>query len=531
MNKSKDEEKLKIAFIDDEKLVRMLLINCVNWALLGFKVIGDSPGEQDAIDMINELKPDVVFVDICMPIIDGIQMSEHIMKVLPECKIIIVTGHQEFEYAREGLKIGVFDYILKPINPKEIMDVAMRAKNEIERKREEQRGIEKLKSHMEDNYSGMRDQCLVGLVKLGYENVKPESLEYFGIVLNEPYIQVAVVSLEQKEKSKYEKEICNVFESGLNANKRVYFFCFRNETVILSNNSNVDLYKVLQTIRSELSVQCKCDVSCGVSNDFDNLCTIQDAFLQAKEALEFKIVCGKGKIIRYSNIINTSQKHDIPQNSFEEMKFLIKSGLVKNAENATVQALNELIACDTLCTEILHAAGTKVLSACFSVMKERNISESEIFGDGDNSYEKILGLETLPQMKKYLRKYAGKIAKAVFEDSRRSMHGMIDDIKKYLEENVTDSDLSLSNVAGHFYLNHSYLSRIYKKETGTTFTNDIKRMRMERVVKLLGEKNLKVYELCEEVGIEDPHYLSILFKKYTGMTISDFKQKLESQHV
>ena len=132
-------------------------------------------------------------------------------------------------------------------------------------------------------------------------------------------------------------------------------------------------------------------------------------------------------------------------------------------------------------------------------------------------------------MKKHLRGYAGAIAKSVFEESGSSAHGMVEDIKKYLEQNIADTDLSLSKVAGHFYLNHSYLSRMYKKETGNTFTGDIKRMRMERAAKLLGEKNLKVYELCEKVGIEDPHYLGILFKKYTGMTISDFKQKLKSQ--
>ena len=531
MNKPIGEEKLKIAFIDDEKLVRMLLINCVNWDLMGFKVIGDSPGEQDAIDMINELKPDVVFVDICMPIIDGIQMSGHIMKVLPECKIIIVTGHQEFEYAREGLKIGVFDYILKPINPKEIMDTALRAKEEIARKRKEHSDVEKLKSRMEENYPGMREQCLAGLVKHGYENIKTEALEYFGIHLDKPHIQMAAVSLEQREKHGYEKEIREAFQRVFPENKGVYAFALENVTLILSNNSEVDLYKALQSVRNELSLQCKCAVSCGISNTFDNLSAIPDACLQAKEALEFKIVCGKGKIVRYSNIINTSRKHDAPENSIEEMKFLIKSGLVKNAENAAVKAFDELMACYTPCAEILHAAGAKVLSACLAVMEECNISEAGLFGEGCASYEKILGLETLPQMKKHLRKYAGAIAKAVFEESGSCTHGMVEDIKTYLEENIADRGLSLSKVAGHFYLNHSYLSRMYKKETGNTFTGDIKRMRMERAAKLLGEKDLKVYELCEKVGIEDPHYLSILFKKYTGMTISDFKGKLKSQQV
>ena len=397
MSRPKNEKKLKIAFIDDEKLVRMLLINCVNWDLMGFKVIGDSPGEQDALDMIGEQKPDVVFVDICMPIMDGIQMSGHIMKMLPDCKIIIVTGHQEFEYAREGLKMGVFDYILKPINPKEIMDAALRAKKEIERSRRERSDVEKLKNRMEENYPGMRDQCLAGIIKHGYENIKPEALEYFGIDLNKPHIQMAAVSLEQKGKRCYEKEIREAFQRIFPENKRVYVFALENETLILSNNSNVDLYKALQSVRNELSVQCKCAVSCGISNVFHNLRAIPDACSQAKEALEFKIVCGKGKIVRYSNIMNTSRKHDIHENSIEEMKFLIKSGLVKNAENAAAKALDELMSGDAPCTETLHAAGAKVLSACLAAMKECNISEHRLFGRAALHMKRYWALRRFPK--------------------------------------------------------------------------------------------------------------------------------------
>ncbi len=530
MDKLKSQEHLKIAFIDDEKLVRMLLINCVDWNSLGFKVIGDSPGEQDALDMINELKPDVVFVDICMPIIDGIKMSEHIIKVLPECKIIIVTGHQDFEFAREGLKIGVFDYILKPINPKEIMDAALRAKDAIISTRKERMDVERLIAQMEDRYPEMREQCLAGLIKFGYENVNKDSLEYFDILLNEPHVVMAVMSCETLKAPTLEKEVFDALASVFSAEERVYIFCFKNETVILSNNSKVDVYRSIQKARSEIKDRMNLTVSCGISNEFSDLNAIPDVYLQAKKALEFKIVCGKGKIVRYSNIANSSKKNAAHENNIEKMKFLIKSGIVKKAETAAEAALDELMAFDSPRREILHAAGAKVLAACLDVVKECNICESELFGEGGNPYEKILGLETLPQMKARLKKCAGMIAEAVFDDSKSMTHGMVENIKEYLKENIADPNLSLSSVAGRFYINHSYLSRIYKNETGNTFSSDIKKMRMERAVKLLSEKKLKVYELCEQVGIEDPHYLSIMFKKYTGMTISDYKQTLKSQH-
>ena len=444
----------------------MLLINCVDWDSLGFKVIGDSPGEQDALDMINEFKPDVVFVDICMPIIDGIQMSSHIMKVLPECRIIIVTGHQEFEYAREGLKIGVFDYILKPINPKEIMDAAQRAKDEILLERKEKKDVEKLKSHMKDSFPDMREQFLAGLVKFGYNNIKTESLDYFGIELSEQYVSMAVVSFEQKEECDRDDDLYYLFEKEISQKDRIYYFNFKNETVVLSNNSETDLYKVLQSIRSKLAERGKCIISCGVSDSFGSLKNIPDAYLQAKKALEFKVVCGKGKIVRYSNIANTSRKNGLPSNNIDEMKFLIKSGLVTNAQNAAAEALDELMACATPRRETLHAAGAKVLSECLASVKECNIPMSELFGEDNNPYEKILALETLPQMKRYMKKCAGKIAEAVFEDNKRCTHGMVENIKTYIEENISDSELTLSKVADHFYLNHSYLSRIYKKETG-----------------------------------------------------------------
>lgn len=522
------EELLKVAFIDDEKLVRKLLINCVDWNLLSYEVAGESPGGQHALDMISHVRPDLIFVDICMPIVDGMQMSSYIMQMLPESRVVILTGHQEFEYARKSIKIGVFDYLLKPINPNEISETARKVKDEIRQKSQERQQIDEIRHKLEDNYPRLREQYLEQLIN-GDQRGDPQSLEYFSITIIEPYCQVAVVSVDFMNAPEAFNDVSNVLTERLSQSECVHCFCCGGLHVVWSNNSGLDLYKALEFIRSELYAGYQCILSAGISNANDDPYDIQEACTQAREAFNYRLYFGKGRIIRYQDILSEGRGSYPPDDSIELLKFYLKSGLIKNAEVASAKALEELTAKEPSGPESLHTAGVRVLSACLSVMMECNIPESEIFGREGNAVEAIFTMEALPQMKQHMRRYVNEIAYKIFDINKSSAHGVVHNIRKYVESSISDPNLSLSSVAARFYLNPSYLSRIYRQVTGSTFVEDVNKMRMDIVIRSLNQDDRKVYELCERVGIEDPHYLSILFKKHTGMTISEYKNMLKKQ--
>jgi YesN/AraC family two-component response regulator len=138
-------EKLKVLIVDDEYLIRNLLKLRINWQDYGMEVIGEATNTSEALDMVDEYMPDIIFSDICMPFMDGIEFSRIVLERFSNVKIVILTGHEEFEYARRSVKVGVFDFILKPINAQEIGNLLSEIKVKIEYEKLEKNELKKLK--------------------------------------------------------------------------------------------------------------------------------------------------------------------------------------------------------------------------------------------------------------------------------------------------------------------------------------------------------------------------------------------------
>lgn len=274
------EDKLNVFIVDDEYLIRNLIKMKVNWEKVNMEVIGECGNAEDALNMLDELKPDIIFTDICMPSMNGIEFSKVIKDKHPNTKIVVVTGYDDFNYARDSVRIGVSDYILKPINSDEIMEVLERV---------------------------------------------------------------------------------------------------------------------------------------------------------------------KGEILAY-------RKHE------EELYILKKQ------------------------------------------------------------------IEILPKITSSINESREEITKLMENTNEIKVNNIIEGVKKYLSDNISKQELSLKNVANKFYISPGHLGRLFKQNTSMTFVEYLTSIRIEKIKKLLLETDFKGAKICEECGISDPHYLSILFKKQTGMSINEFKK-------
>lgn len=111
---------IQMITVDDEYLIRNLIKNCIDWNKIGVEIIGEASNSEEAIEIIKENQPDIVLTDICMPSTDGLDMSNYILDKYPNIKVVVITGYDEFEYAKRAIKVGVSDFILKPINDDEL---------------------------------------------------------------------------------------------------------------------------------------------------------------------------------------------------------------------------------------------------------------------------------------------------------------------------------------------------------------------------------------------------------------------------
>jgi YesN/AraC family two-component response regulator len=129
------EERLKVILVDDEYLIRNLIRIRIDWEKNGLEIVGEAKDAQEAIALLDTYKPDIAFTDICMPNTDGIEFSRIAFEKYPDIKIVIITGYDEFEYARKSVKLGISDYILKPIRAQELLKTIEKLKKIIAKER------------------------------------------------------------------------------------------------------------------------------------------------------------------------------------------------------------------------------------------------------------------------------------------------------------------------------------------------------------------------------------------------------------
>ena len=533
---------LKVLIVDDEHLVRDLLKNCINWNEIGYQVVGEAANAHDALDLVEKIKPDVIFTDIYMPFMDGLEFGKIVFEKYPTTKIVVLTGYEEFEYAKRSIKIGIADFLLKPINDDEIRKTAIQLKEKIEAERDQQKEYDRIKKQLEDAIPYLKEKFLNQLVQGDIASDVHTKLEYFDIKIDTDHIQVATIETllpSHGISSNHEEELLMLSLKSYELVTKYfrndpYINVFRDNNqniVIINSEKTLDLPECLETLRSLIINKFKCSVSIGAGNIYSGISKLRISYKEALYALNYKIIAGRNQVISYSEInFSSSNEIGFQNENYDNLAFYLKAGLDVKVSEYIKNALCECTQEKQLRIETIRAIASNIISVILSVMAEVDIKTGEVFHDSSQPFENIFKIDNLPEIKTYLLHIAYKTIDIINNTKVRKVNQMVEKVKEYILQNFSDPDISLSNTAKNFYMNMSYLSRIFKQETGYTFVEYLTKARMEKAVKLLKETNLKAYQIAEKVGITNPHYFGTCFKKWTGMSINDFR-KTEAEKV
>src|SRR5512141_1537217 len=154
----------KVFFVEDEIITREGIRDNVDWQASGFEFCGEATDGEMALPLLRTAQPDVLITDIKMPFMDGLQLSKIVRERMPWIKIIILSGHDEFEYAQKAINLGVTEYLLKPVTAQDLHYALQRIAAQIDRERHDQENLEKLKSQVEENRAALRERLLLNLV-------------------------------------------------------------------------------------------------------------------------------------------------------------------------------------------------------------------------------------------------------------------------------------------------------------------------------------------------------------------------------
>ncbi len=536
-------EILKVILIDDETLIRKLLRMKIDWEALGMEVVTEFSSSRKALEEVQKWAPDIIITDICMPGMDGIEFSEECINLMPKVKIIILTGHDEFNYAMRSIKIGVADYILKPINAELITQTLWKTREKIEKETNYQVEYEKLAAQIEENLPIFQESCLNQvLLEPITSEVFCRKMKFYQVDLHprSQKVQIAVFEMlyvnrqsigteeDQNEMILYIKarKLTEEFFAG----DAYILFCRDGfgRLVILSNNPEVPLNECLELLRKMLITRLKCYINIGMSSKKSDYSQITSAYKEAVEALNYKVVEGENCVICYEDLASNTTSLSVEEEKiWREVKIYVSAGRQEQAESC-MQMLCERIAAEgNKSGNRLKNLFIEVGSWCFNeAIKNDFPSQKDYQQRLARVYERSTGRVAL---EKEIIECVGTLSAEMAVKDEKKNGNMVQDILVYIEKNLSNSDLSMNQVAEQFYISVGYLGRLLKKKTGRTYGEYLSEVRFKKAKKLLGTTDLKGYEIGEEIGIPDPHYLSIWFKKMSGYSLSEFRRRNEVQ--
>ncbi|RXZ81352.1 response regulator [Paenibacillaceae bacterium] len=537
---------LTMILADDDYMVRDTLRAVIPWEEYGISVIAEAEHGRKALDLCLELSPDILFTDIKMPFMDGLEVAMHLKDTGSHTKIIIISGIQDFNYAKTALDVNAEGYILKPIQIADIREVIAKVVNQIDMERNMSRKIETLKQQLHENASLLREKFIRNVL-LGVLSGKSEiedKLAYFQIAIKpDEGVVASVLQLDDyASQVKYKKEadkqltsfaIQNVIgEIIRNYEAGIVYSVHDNEFAIIFNEKSqqYDKYiEISEEVVNALHKYLKISASMGLGNRVDGLDRAYVSYQNAHLALQHRFYMGPRSIIRIEDIAdvwgNQRQSTGIEYHSLleaeQQLIGFIMLGDLQGGLDLLDSLFQSFIHADVetirgFCIELISGTYRK----CF-VMGEQL---ETIVPNRNQLLASILQADHIYAMHQLVIASLTAFSNYFSSKYNQRHEGVVNKIKAIAERDYSQS-LTLTDIADEIYLSVNYICAVFKRETGETINEYLTRLRVEEAKRLLRTTKLKVWEIAETLGYENHNYFSTLFKKQTGLKPQQYRSE------
>lgn len=518
----------KVLLVDDEAIVREGIESTIDWGALGYEFSGSYDNGADAARAAFELRPDAVITDICMPFGDGLELAEILADRLPETKVILLTGYDEFEYARRALRLGAYDYVLKPITAAELRTLLERLRKDLDSAATQSARMRAISRELELARDARFRQLTESILDAAAGDSGLESsailteLQDLGVRLAE---RPGIVFVESGDKSHAEAGYDGSEERG---NRFSFTDHERRRVSILCAETGA---KALTEAKGAAELICAAAAggsTVGIGEPFLTPAGFARSYREAVCALGYRFIAGLGRVIEH---------RDVPPQARRQFERSSPCGgewspRFRSAASALARSLRSCDAHECI-------AALELISA---EMRERFVSAAqsrlqvhavlvpindirEELGEEPISIELFDALPTLDQVLSRLQHICSSVIEAQIESRETYRGSKTEEALRYIDEHYASPTLTLSSLCAAIGVSSSYFSSIFKSHTGKTFVEHLTGIRLDRAKHLLKSTDLRSYEVAERVGYHDQHYFCTIFKKATGRSPMEFRRE------
>lgn len=491
---------LKAVLFDDEYIVLHGLQKMIDWSKYGIELVGTANNGYAAIDLVETHSPDIIFTDIRMPGMDGLEVVEKILETAPEIICVVFSGFNEFDYVKKALKLGVSDYLEKPITIPMMEDTIQR----ILEKLHHQKTVLSLEEKWEDSRIELIEKATMDLLLQG-----DEALPKWRKSFEEEVVDiVAVTVLALSEKSPDLPSHPSYFPVYIRNGAEHLLVIFHLE------NDSTELLKPL------LYWPDKFGIAIGSGRTYQNLSDAPKSYKESLQALRYGQFMEQGEWTRFEEI---GENPNIPGDLSDLEEAIIfylrtgdKAGLSQQLDEFIRKIQLQRLNPDVIESEIL-----KLIYLGMEVAKETGEDVSYINEGNFLPHVDIRMLNTKEKMFSWLKSQMEMIIDWFLRTRKDKKHDAVEKAATYIEKNFS-KDMTLQDVAEYVGMNPTYFSLLFKEEMKLSYIKYLTKLRMERAKELLRD-GYKVADVSEKVGYHTYRHFSELFKKHVGVNPGQYR--------
>lgn len=536
---------MRLLIAEDELWLRKRLVSTIDWSSYGISEVYEAEDGGEALEIALKEKPDIVITDIRMPELSGIDLMKKLNENSIFSKMIVVSGYDDFEYAQGALRMGAINYLLKPVDEEELLDSVKRCVEELKK--------EKNKETVFDKQSAASEMLMEHIYEdLIFETSEKRTEELLQKLSRKeigfPFQAAAVVNMQVREHTffvndKVKSDMWSVYQ-WLRRNLQEdcyecqYLYMRGSQIVLLLFGDDPEakfmervenwVQLILEALQKELNISLFMAAG-DVTDDFSG---IHRSYEMAQKKIKEKRAEEK-RILALRNQETEQELNTRFDDVYGEYDFKLLIKEIRNGDSEKAQT--ELQAILQSSSRRLQSADMMKLQLFYMNFINRIagacLPECEAYADElamqcmTVMRELIyIGSDTIvTEMWDCLRKFVEKLVEVYQENNGKRKHWMIDQVLQYVEENYNTA-LSTRDIAGRFFMNTSYFSKLFHEQMGCTFSNYLINVRVEKAKMMLTQTNMKLYDIAEAVGYTNVQYFSTIFKEKEGLTPSAFRQ-------
>ncbi|MBR2811397.1 MAG: response regulator, partial [Solobacterium sp.] len=525
-----------VILADDEEDVIQVIMRKIPWEELGYQTPLYAHNGLEALELAEEFRPDVLMTDIKMPYLDGLELSRRMKEMYPDIRIIIFSGFNEFEYAKEAVHLEAQEYLLKPMDFEELQKVFRRVKESLDRSRTEQRNVRQLREYYLQSLPLLQENFYASLVQGKVrENEIDQYVRGYQIDLKGPYFCIAIlhasVSLKPEglDITLMDISVRQSAEKRIPQKYRCRYFSYLGNTVVIAQfyekDDIIGFTDALDGFCRYVQMAAGIYVTAGIGQLVDGMLGLSESYAGARNAVSYRTLYGRGKAINITEI-DPNASVDTIEDAENGLKPIFKRIKIEPDEplDRLIDSYIESKQESFTSLQTYHLFVMDLVAELYRFARSNELDLKEVFGSSDSVYNDVR--EMAPdQLAEWLRTIAARMRDMLGEKRQDSTRSFVHKAQEYVKDHYDEQDLSVTVLCDYLGVSAAYFSTVFKRETGKSFTTYLTDFRMEKAVQMLTEQNAKTSVIARRVGYADPNYFSYVFRKQFGMPPSKYKAR------